>query len=407
MSPSIVPGIIAWPLIAFMTLVLVGRYRWCNTNLYERYFNSTLAFQVLAQLLREHLVQNMLVRTALMTMPGTWQLGTAVLSYSYSEFVGFTLLWSGMSEAETRRKQRYYRLAGLLCVAGLLIFGTRARIAAEPLEFTTGWNSVTTFSCFAAMPMIVVARMIWNSLREFGIAGRRQERLIAFSTLSMGLTAVATGLLEVGLQISDRLGWTHSAHFRQQFHASCLFFMIFSLFVIAAVPLAIKLLRLLGLDPVSRSWRTLQPLRQALRTVVPECAFNLDDDEPGRRKSPLQLHHTVVEIRDAILGLRPYFREVPDNVRTRFLAKPHTVRARDHDTAVATLRLAYAVRAKAAGVTPQPLDVNSTLFGASRAATLHQEAAELVTLAKWWPTAYAATEGGIESATNAKASQTP
>lgn len=99
MSSSTVPGILAWPLIVFMTLVLIGRYRWCNSNLYEKYFNSTLAFLLLAQLLREHLVQNVLVRTAFMTTPGTWQLGTAVLSYSYAEFIGFTLLWSGLSAA--------------------------------------------------------------------------------------------------------------------------------------------------------------------------------------------------------------------------------------------------------------------------------------------------------------------
>ena len=78
-TPSTVPGIIAWTLISFMTLVLVGRYRWFNRNLYDRYFNNTLAFLLVAQMLREHLVQNTLVRTAFMTTPGTWQLGTAVM----------------------------------------------------------------------------------------------------------------------------------------------------------------------------------------------------------------------------------------------------------------------------------------------------------------------------------------
>jgi hypothetical protein len=146
----------------------------------------------------------------------------------------------------------------------------------------------------------------------------------------------------------------------------------------------------------------LQPLRQALRTVVPECAFDTDGDS-GRRKSELQLHHTVVEIRDAILGLRPYFREMPDLDLVRFLAKPHAVPARDHDAAIAALRLAHAARAKASGAAPEPLAVNSALIVASRAATLHQEAAELVTLAKWWPAARAATEHVVESAANTKA----
>ncbi|WP_156623889.1 MAB_1171c family putative transporter [Mycobacterium sp. 852002-40037_SCH5390672] len=399
-------GIIAWPVIAFMTLVLVGRYRWCNSNLYEKYFNNTLTFLLLTQLLREHLVQNMLVSSAFMAPPGTWQLSTAVMIYSYGEFMGFTLLWSGMSEAEARRKHKYYRLAGVLLAAGVLIFGSPARIAAEPLEFTVGWESVAGLACVSALLVVLATRMIWLSVRELRTASSRRERLIAISTLSIGLAGMGSVIQEVALQMSDQLGWTHTAEFRQQYHAFGIFFMIFGVFATAAVPLATKLRRSLGLDPISRSWSTLQPLRRTLRTVVPECVFALDHDEPRRRKTQLQLHHTVVEIRDAMLGLRPYFREIPNHELMRFLAKPHPVPARDRDTAVAALRLAYAARAKAAGVTPEPPDVDSALIVASRAATLQQEAAELTMLAKWWPAAYAATEDIIEFAADKKASPT-
>lgn len=395
------PGLIAWPLIAFMTLVLAGRYRWCNNNLYEKYFNATLVFLGLAQVLREQLVENTLVKSNFMTLPGTWQLGTAMMSYAYTEFIGFTLLWSGLSEAETRRKHKYYRLAGVLLAAGLLISGTRARITGESLEFTRGWQSVLTLTCVTTMLMVLAARMILLSLRELRTASRRRERLIAISTLAMGVAGVANVVQESALQISDQLGWTHTADFRQQYHSSGLFFMIVGVFATAAVPLAIKLLRSLGLDPISRSWYTLQPLRQALRTVVPECAFTLDDDEPGRRKTELNLHHTVVEIRDAILGLRPYFRDIPDQELISFLTKPHAVPARDHAAAIAALRLAHAAATKAAGGAPQPFD--SALAVATQASTLHQEVAELVALATWWPAAHAATEHIADSAANTKA----
>jgi hypothetical protein len=405
-TSSIVPGIIAWPLIVFMTVVVVGRYRWFNSNLYERYFNNTLAFLLVAQVLREHLVDNMLVRTFAVTMAGTWQLGAAVLLYGVTELMGFILLWSGMSEAETRRKHRYYRLAGVLLIAGMLISGTRARLAGEPFEFTVGWESVANLSCLTTMMMVLATRVIWNSLRELRTVSSRRERWIALSFLAMGLLAVGVVLKEAALQIFDQLGWTHTAHYRQQSHAALLFFVILAPFVVAVVPLAMKLLGFFGLDPITRSWRKLQPLRQAMRTVVPECVFDFDDDEPGRRKSKLQLHHTVVEIRDAILGLRPYFREVPDQDRIRFLDEPNAVPARDHDAVIAALRLAHAARAKAAGITPEPLDVDSALIVASRAATLEQEAAELVTLAKWWPAAYAAIEDITESAVTRKASST-
>jgi hypothetical protein len=178
--------------------------------------------------------------------------------------------------------------------------------------------------------------------------------------------------------------------------------MIVGVFATAAVPLAVKLISSLGLNPSSRSWRELQPLRQSLRTVVPECAFDLADDESGRRKSELQLHHTVVEIRDAILRLRPYFHEIPHQDLLRFLEVPNGVPARDHDAGVAALHLAHAAKAKAAGSTPEPLEVDSASIVASRAATLDEEAAELVALAKWWPAAYAATEHVTDTAPTGK-----
>jgi hypothetical protein len=367
MTSSTVPGIIAWPLILLMTLVLVGRYRWFNSNLYERYFNNTLAFLLVSQVLREHLVQNVLVRTSFMTMPGTWQLGTAVFGYSFTELIGFSLLWSGMSEAETRRTHRYYRLAGVLLAAGFLISGTRARIADEPIELTKGWESVATLSCLTTMLMVLATHVIWNSLRELHTASRRRERWIALSLLAMGSVGVAIVLQEAALQIFDQLGWTHTADYRQQSHANGLLFGTLAPFVIAAVPLASKLLGSLGLDRVSRSWCKLQPLRQGMRTVVPECVFDPDDDEPGRRKSQLQLHHTLVDSRDA---------------------------------ALAALRVAHAARAKAAGSTPEPLAVDPALIVSSRAATLEEEAAELLELAKWWPAAYSATGDIAESAAN-------
>lgn len=405
MTASTVPGIIAWPLIVFMTLVLVGRYRWFNDNLYETYFNNTLAFLLAAQILREHLVQNMLVKASFMTLPGTWQLATAVLGYSFTEFIGFSLLWSGNSEAETRRKHRYYRLAAVFLMAGLLICGTSARRAEKPLELLQGWDSLTTLSCLTTMLMVLATGLTWNSLRELRTVRSRRERWIALSTLSMGLVGIWMVLQEAALQIFDQLGWTHTAAYRQQSHAAGLFFGILAPFLIAVVPLARKLLGALGLDPITRRWHQLQPLRQAMRTVVPECGFDLDDDQPGRRKSHLQLHHTVVEIRDAILRLRPYSCQIPNHELVRFLGQANVVAGHDRNRAIAAFRLAHAAKAKAVGTTLEPCAADSTAIVASRAATLEQEVAELAALARWWPAAHAAVERFTEATANTKASQ--
>ncbi|WP_204806224.1 DUF6545 domain-containing protein [Mycobacterium riyadhense] len=406
MSASAVPGIIAWPLIVFMTLVLVGRFRWFNNNLSEKYFNNTLAFLLAAQILREYLVQNMLARTALTTLPGTWQLSSAVLGYSFTEFVAFILLGSGMSEAETRRQHRYYRLAGVLLIAGILVFGSHARLDEQPFELMRGWESVVVLSCMTTMLMVLATRTISNSLRELRNVRTRRERWIALSLLSMGLVGSGIVLHEAALLICDLLGWTDTGEYRRQSHANGLFFAIVAPFGVAAIPLVRKLLGALGLDPISRSWCKLQPLRQAMRTVVPEGVFGFDDDEPGRRKSELQLHHTVVEIRDAILRLRPYSREIPQHELSRFLDEPNAIPACEHAAATATLRLAHAARAKVTGATPTALAPNSAQIVASRAATLTQEAAELAALAKWWPAAYAAAESILESAIHTQANST-
>ena len=62
----------------------------------------------------------------------------------------------------------------------------------------------------------------------------------------------------------------------------------------------------------------------------------------------------------------------------------------EHDAATHALVLAHAGRAKTAGVTPESPDIAPMVR--TRSTTLGEEAAELLTLAKWWTPAYAATE---------------
>ena len=127
---STVSGVIAWPLIMFMVIIVVARYRWFNNNLYGVYLNNTLALALLAQLLHEHFVQNMLS----MAPADAQQLYGTVVGFVGTEFIGFTLLWTGLSPAETRQRHRCYRLAALVLCAAYLICGTRARTSQSPLN---------------------------------------------------------------------------------------------------------------------------------------------------------------------------------------------------------------------------------------------------------------------------------
>lgn len=69
-----------------------------------------------------------------------------------------------------------------------------------------------------------------------------------------------------------------------------------------------KLLGGFSLDLISRSWRKLQLLWQSMKITFPECVFDFDDHQ--HLKTTLQLHCIVVEIRDTILQLRPFCREM-------------------------------------------------------------------------------------------------
>ncbi|MDP7739698.1 hypothetical protein QXL92_33770 [Mycobacterium paragordonae] len=111
----------------------------------------------------------------------------------------------------------------------------------------------------------------------------------------------------------------------------------------------------------------------------------------------------VIEIRDSILQLRPYFDNIDPDEQAAFLASSK-VPAVDHSAAIQALHLAHAARAKAAGCTPKPVDIAPAVR--SRSTTLDEEAAELLKLTKWWAPAWAATQHHNASGPTTK-SETP
>ena len=164
-----------------------------------------------------------------------------------------------------------------------------------------------------------------------------------------------------------------------RFHGYNFFFEATGASLIAAWPFVMQLLAHWGLDPVSRHWRKLQPLRESMRDAVPGTAFDLGDDPHGRRRTLLQLHQSTVEIRDAVLQLRPFFSTSRPPRPTAIWLPTGSHRAR------ATPRCARCdsharCNNKAAGAAAKAADV-ADVFAASRSATLDDEIRELLT----WP----------------------
>ncbi|MEZ0351033.1 DUF6545 domain-containing protein [Mycobacterium sp. pR1184] len=384
---STVPPVVAWPLILFMVLVVVTRYVGFNTNLFDTYLNNTLAMLLTAQLLREHAVQQQLSDAALITVTTAQQLAAVALIFGSAEFIGFTMMWSGLSGLDIGRRHRYYRCAATLLVIGYLVAATRARVAAKPVEVSGGWDGVLAYVFYSTMFLVLVVQLMRLSVRELARPGAPyRERVVAALGVILALAIGWVTLESVLLLVFEQLGWSHTGTYRARVHGVYFFWEAVGCTALAAVPCLLAIFARGGLDLVSRQWRKLQPLRNSLRQAVPEITFDLQQDDARRAKTTLQLHQTVVEIRDLILQLRPYFRDIPPDRVDEFIAA-HSIPSADRDTAILALQLVHAADTKASGLAPQRLDAAHIVT--SRAKTLEQETRELVQLAKWWPRAAA------------------
>jgi hypothetical protein len=126
-----------------------------------------------------------------------------------------------------------------------------------------------------------------------------------------------------------------------------------------------------------------------MTAVVPESSFNLEHDDRRFQKTTLQLHQTVIEIRDAMLQLRHYVRATAPDELARFF-QTYSVPTDERDSATNAFELAHAAKAKVAGDRPETPD--QAVVVNSRSTSLYEEAANLSALAKWWTAALAATE---------------
>ena len=204
----------------------------------------------------------------------------------------------------------------------------------------------------------------------------------------MGLLIGFATLEALVLPFTNKLGLTNTVRIQEWFHGYNFFIEAIGASMLAAVPFVMQLLAYCGLDPVSRAWRKLQPLRASMRDAVPGSAFDVAGTVThGRRRTKLQLHQTTVEIRDAVLQLRPYFSDISDDALGAFVAE-FRIPARQRETAAHALALSCAVNNKAAGAKPKASEAAAVL--ASRATTLDQEIQDLLKLARWWPPAQSA-----------------
>ncbi|BBB39649.1 DUF6545 domain-containing protein [Mycobacteroides abscessus] len=383
---SSVPGWLAWPLVVAMAAVIAVRYRWFNTTLYDTYFNNTLLLMLIAQLLRERVAEDLLDRNRLLSITAAQHLSLLLVFFMAGEFMGFITRWSGLSPEQTRARHRYHRLAATVLAAAFFAVTTRARIHGQLLEVSGGWDNVIAWGLYAVLPVALAMQIISMCMREIRRPDAKQrERIVAGSAIPIAVAIGITTTVAMFLELFEELGWAHTLDYRLTTHAYIFFWEAIGTAAVAAIPIVLAVVAYLGWDSTSRMWCRLQRIRSDMLTAVPDAGFEIAFNSCGRRKTALELHQTTVQIRDAILRLRPYYPGLGGTESAAFL-REYSVPPKQNAEAVAALQLAAAVRAKDGGVGPS---TEATEIVRSRSTTLDEETRELLALSRWWPRARA------------------
>lgn len=380
---SSIPAALAWPLIGALLLVVAARWRWCNSTAAERFLNATLSIIALTQLLRERVVEEAIVAVSPLSMTTVQQLSLCTIVISIAPFLCVIGLLSGRDPKIVRRQQfSYYLVAGLLA-ATILAAGTRARRAELPLEVTGGWDGVLAWAAFAVLPLFLAYQMVRRCYAEFRQPEvTSSEKLVLTGIAIAGATIGVTTAIALVLAVLQELDLLDSVAYRLGAHPSNFFWIATTIGAVAAAPLVKSVTAQLGYDATSRRWRRLQPLWHTMIDLFPESRLLLDEESPARRITRLQLHRTAVEIRDAMLQLRPYCREVGSGEFAKFVASER-IPDRKWDSARLALQLAGAAHE----ITGDAPAAEARMLAPAASASLDDEVAQLLQLAEWWPAA--------------------
>ncbi|MBF6332326.1 MAB_1171c family putative transporter [Nocardia transvalensis] len=382
---SSVSEVIARPLIGAMAMVIAARWWWFNGTTVDRYLNTTLTVILLTQLLRERAVQDMIAGHSPLTVTTIQQLTLCTIVVAVAPFLNGARVLLG-ENAEPSRRERFCTYATAIGLSILiLIAGTRARRERLPLEISGGWDGVAVWVAFSVLPLYVAGYLICRCSVEFRQPGATAaERLVLTGITAVGVTIGATTAIALVLPILQQLNLVDSVGYRLATNSRNFFWIAVTITAISAVTLVQSIAGWFGFDSTTRRWKRLRPLWRALVSLFPDSLLPLDSSETTRRITRLRLHRMTVEIRDAVLQLHPYLRDVDPMQLETFIAAEH-IPHQKQEAARFALQLAYAVRDKA----DFPEHVHETVcpLPPSTSANLEDEVTELLQLAEWWSAA--------------------
>lgn len=381
------PPYITWPVLIFGALVTIGRYVFFSHTRSDVALSNVLAIYVASNLLRERPIQDWLADHGVLSVTASQQLSLAITTFAAAEFLIFISTWAGLrGHAQPLRRPPLHALAAMVA-AGFLLAATPARNAGKTMEEFGGWWSLVAWIILA--PIIVVAGIpvVRSLVHEFRRPGApRSEKLAAAGGICIAVAAYFTTLEVIVLTLVKQLGWADTTEFMTWANSRGMFTQLALFSLLVTVPFVRKLRAWAGMDNTSRSWRSLQPLLSDMLAGAPEISFYAESHScTGRKRTVLDIHQAIVQIRDAALHLRTWAC-TPDSalVREQFDLE-EVEQQQQHEAATAALRLACALRNKkddlrmCAGTRVEILR--------SRSADLHGEIAEMLLLAHYWPRA--------------------
>ncbi|MGW4325542.1 MAB_1171c family putative transporter [Nocardia sp. NPDC004573] len=371
---SPLPGVIAWPVIGYATVLIAGRLLLCRDTIADQFLNRIFLWCLLSLLLFR-----CTWTSGVTSLAQLLALGCLVMMSMY--ILGLAQFWDADSDvAAIWRRQRTYCYMAVVAAVAILVAGAHARAAGRSVDIGLGLHGMVLGIAFGVPMAVCASTLMCAGLRELRRSELATERIFCFAQIAcctfiltnqaVSTTQALTGWPDLGPQLP-----------RVEF-ITVVCFLISMTF--AAVPLGTWLIESGGLDRSGRACRRLQPLWRDLTAAVPEIVLSPDTDAPSRTIPDTRLLRMTVEIRDALLHLRPYFPEELDGSSTKGGLSHSGV-------ADYARRLALAVQVRQAGGPPTSSEAIPQLSSAAR--NFDTDLRYLLDLAQAWPHARAAIAG--------------
>lgn len=377
---SPLPAYIALPVIAVTCILMVGRWVLLGHTPTDRLINRSLAWAVLGLLLHERGVAPDI--TSLMH-----QLSLGCILFTLAGIYGIAQLWGGADPDTVAVRQRRYDIATAAVFVLVLAAGTPARQQGMLIDQALGWPSIVFWALFGAPLAVCAVLILRTSAHEFRAEdlGPR-EKLVYYAVF-----AAAGGLLidaVAGPSVAALSTYTDIALPDPQMRrkAATFFAATFAAAIITAIPLFSLIAAQVGWDRTARYNRRLQPLWSDLTAAFPDLVL-YPADQLAELDAAARLHRMTVEIRDALLNLRPYTPMTGDRLEPA-LSTGAAVGKRAQVT-LYTISVARALRAKNTGAQPDPIAARTAPRPPAATGDLDSELQSLLELARQWAGAQA------------------